>query len=756
MFWLHKRWFKILIVPLLLLIGGAKSPDRRELSDRALNGKITLTLHKAIWKLWEEEPVYQAMHLDLICDRGQCESEIWGFAPRFNKDVDHQGTVKVTKGDRAWQIKVDLQVQLHPEDPELTPATYEIEVVPYRNKLLGSYRGEYQERTLIGKVTGSKSDLQQKQLPQHQAIAPREHPRLIFRAEELPTLKAKAQTPHGKAIIRNLKQTLQQEIYYDGYVPTGGYHAAGHCFLALLEDDSQAADTAWQIVEKSLANPGKRLLEHSPIVAGVALAYDLCYHQWSQSQQQQITQWLSEQTLKLVRGDSPKNGWNSYAWSNWNARARGAAGLAALAILNEPAQYYPQNEFFQQPSDVEKLLTIAKRNVSRYLDSAIGDRGIGTEGDHYTTEPWRLTILPFLQGYRNVRGIDLAPSKTNWFLPHYISRSLLLDDEPAISTYGRHRLSPPPSLYGIGLPMVSEQFLPGVLWFLENYQEDRSYGVSADLPISAIYALQGYPKQPQPKNPDRLWHKVLIDTQKGFYSFRNQWQDKSDIVASIYLKQEFLRASWSFPDAGSFRIAGLGERWAIAGDSKPRPQNENIVVMAKSDNQTAKPIYFQSYTDGSGVITLQKQNWLRSFAVDYTQTSNSPGLFAVVDRFDTQETADFQPKTWTMHVNGEVTIRDNSFTIKSPSGTTMQGTFISPQGVRLAYVENETGNTIQAQGINDFFVVMTIQEDTPSLIKIQGSGLTAKATIGEQTISFDGSKIVLANTNEITTPKLRR
>lgn len=746
MFLLHQRWFKILIfVPLLLLLGGARSPIERTLSDRALHGKITLTLHKAIWKLWEEEPVYPEMHLDLICDRGQCESEIWGFAPRFNKDVDHQGTVKVTKGDNAWQLQVDLQVQSHPGNPQLASATYEIEVIPYQDKLLGSYRGEYQERTLIGKVTGSKSDLQLKYIPQHQAIAPREHPRLIFRAEELPTLKEKAQTPHGKAIISKLKQTLQTEVQYDGYVPTGGYHAAGHCFLSLLEDDPQAADTAWQIVDRSIANPGARLLEHSPIVAGVALAYDLCYYQWSEAQQQQITEWLTHQTLKLVRGDSPKNGWNSYAWSNWNARARGAAGLAALAILDEPAQYYPQNEFFQQPSDVEKLLKIAERNVTRYLERAIGDRGIGTEGDHYTTEPWRLTILPFLQGYRKVKGIDLAPSKTQWFLPLYISRSLSLDDDKlAISTYGRHRLSPPPSLYGIGLPMVSDKFLPGVLWFLE---QDTSLGVSEDLPISAIYALQGYPKQPKTKNPAQLWNKVLVDKQKGFYSFRNQWRDKTDIVASIYLKREFLKASWSFPDAGSFRIAGLGQQWAIAGASKPQPQNENIVVTAKSDSQEAKPIYFQSYQDGSGVVTLEKQNWLRSFAVDYTQTSNSPGLFAIVDRFETQETADFQPKIWTMHVTGEVTIRDNSFTIQAPSGATMQGTFISPQGVQLSY--NETGQTIQAQGINDFFVVMTIQEDEPSPINIKGSGLTTSATIGEQTISFDGSKIVLSKTKKL-------
>ena len=744
---IYKNWFKILaFMPLFLLLGGAKSPVYRELEDRLLNGKVRLTLDKAIWKLWQEEPVYQEMTLDLVCNDGECESEIWGFAPRFNKDVDHQGSVTVTKKDNTWQLQVDLQVQSHPGNPELAPASYEIELIPYKDKLIGSYRGVYQERTLIGKVTGSKSDLQFTPIENHQAITSREHPRLIFRAAELPQLQAKAQTSRGKAIIRNLKQTLQTEVQYDGYVPTGGYHAAGHCFLSLIEDDPQAAETAWQIVEKSIANPGPRLLEHSPIVAGVALAYDLCYYQWDEARQQQVTQWLTNQTLKLIGGDSPKKGWNSYAWSNWNARARGAAGLAALAILDEPAEYYPQNKYFQKPEDVEKLLKIAERNVIRYFERAIGDRGIGTEGDHYSTEPWRLTILPFLQGYRQVKGINLAPSKIQWLLPHYISRSLPIDGELAIGSYGRHRLSPPPSLYSIGLPTVSEQFLPGVIWFFERHwgaKGNSSYGVSEDLPISAIYALQGYPDKPRLTNPEKLWHKVLVDEQKGFYNFRNQWQNESDLVASIYLKKELLRASWAFPDAGSFRIAGLGQQWAIAGDSVPRPYNENIVVTAKSNGQGAKPIYFQSRQDGSGIITLQKENWSRSFAVDYSQASGSPGLFAIVDKFETATTTDFQPKIWTMHVTGEVAIDNNRFTIKSPSGATMEGTFISPVGVQLSYVPSETGNQIQARGINDFFVVMTVQKDSPLPVTIQGSGLNARATIGKQTISFDGSKIVL-------------
>ena len=139
-FGLDKSWFKVLaLLPWLLVLGGTNSPNLRELSDRALEGKISLTLDKGIWKLREEEPVYQPITLDLVCHQGKCESEIWGYAPRFNKDVDHQGTVEVSKTDSAWQLQVHLDVQSHPGNPNLAPATYNIEIVPYQNQFLRLY-----------------------------------------------------------------------------------------------------------------------------------------------------------------------------------------------------------------------------------------------------------------------------------------------------------------------------------------------------------------------------------------------------------------------------------------------------------------------------------------------------------------------------------------------------------------------------------------------------------------------------------------
>ncbi len=742
------RIFYLLSTSLFILffVGGSQPPVSRQLNPKSLNGNISLTLQHGLWKLWEEEPIYQNITLDLSCNDAQCDGEVWAYSPRFNKEVDHQGTVEVIQTENAWQVQAKLNIQSHPWKPELEPAVYEIELVPYKDGLIGSYQGNYQERQLLGKVTGQQSSLQSRSIPNHQPVSPREHPRLIFRANQVPLLKEKAKTDYGQAIVKQLEQALAGTIYYDGYVPNGGYYAAGYCFLSLIKDDRSSAEKAWQIVEKSLQNPGRRIFEQSPIVAGVALAYDLCYHSWDEARQKKLTRWLAIQTVNLVNGGSPKKGWNSNAWSNWNARARGAAGLAALAILYEPAEFYPENKFLSESEDVWRMMGIAERNISRYLDLALGDRALGTEGDHYTTEPWILTIIPFLQAYKNVVGQELAPAKTKWFLPHYIMRLVEREGELAMPAYGRHRLSPTGSLFALGLPLVPDEFLPGVMKFFQRYfAEDGngSFGVYSSFPHIAAYALLGYRDDILPVNPTEIFGKTLIDRQKGFYVFRDRWQDPHDFIASIYLKKEPLRGSWSFPDEGSFRIWGLGHRWAKAGISKARKENENILARETENTQGAKPVFVKTKPDGSGVVSLVQDNWLRSFAVDYSGKSGSPGLFVIVDRIAIQSQTDYLPKTWIMHTEGKVSIQDSTFTIESSAGKTLQGTFISPQGVQLSYQSTEQGGVIQATGINNFFVVMTVQPDRPPKVIIEGSGTTAKVKVGKQNITFAENRIIL-------------
>lgn len=737
--------YYLVALPLLFLVNGSQLPQHHTIDLASVSGNISLTLKQGVWKLWESKPIYQDLSLDLSCQQGRCQQEVWGYAPKFNQEGDYKGAVEVIKAEEAWRLKVKMNLKFHPWQSEIKEAEYQIELIPQNNKLIGAYSGKFNDRSLQGKVIGTITAPWPKKIANYQPIKPQEHPRLIFRTAQLPYLRQKAKTPTGQAILAQLKKTLLEPIYFvlpEGYGPNGGYHAAGYCLLSVLDGNPQAAVTGWKIASKSISNPGPRLLEQSSIVAGVAIAYDLCYHAWDKEQRKKITSWLAMQAVNLINGSSRRKGWNPSSWSNWNARTRSAAGLATLAILQEPDSYFPSNKFFTKPSDTWFLFKSAQRHIQRYLLSALGDRGFGAEGDLYTNESLT-AILPFIAANKNVLGCDLvAGSKAEWFLPHYAMRSITIEKEKlSLSTYGRHRLGPDGSLFALGLGLVPQKFLPSIFWFFDRnfgWQGDRTFGVNS--PHEAAFALIGYPENIKAENPEKIFGRVLADKQKGFYLFRNRWQDKNDFVSSIYLNRQPLGQSWSFPEAGTFRIWGLGKEWAKAGPDGGKRESENVVVSSKSSIRSSQPVFFEAWPDGSGVVSTIYRTWLRSFAVDYSGVSGAPGLFVAVDRFTGKSDA----RTWVMHGSGKVTIEGQSFTLQDDTGATMKGTFIVPDRVKISTASENNGVKIMAAGADEFFVVMTVQKGQIPQVKVSGFGLDAKVRVGNRSIFFVSDRLFLS------------
>lgn len=734
-----------LIAILSLLITGTTAENRDKIEVEQLSGEISLNLRNGLWKDWSGERVYQTITVDLTCSRGECQSTAWGYAPSFHQDLDHLGTVEVLATENIWRLKVKLAVQSSPWTPEETAtADYIIELIPLDGKLIGSYAGDFNQVPVRGPVTGIVNNHSSQPIPNHQPITKGEHPRLIFRREEIPAIRAKIQTEYGQQIMNRLSEALETEIYYEGISPNGGSHAASHCFLALINDEPESAAKAWEIVENSLNNPGPRLLEKSTITQGIALAYDLCYQYWDETQINRLTTWLETETTKLLNGDSHQRGWNGNAWSNWNARARSAAGLAALATLGESAES-------------SKQIEIARRNVQRYLHTALGDRGFGTEGDLYTRESLN-GILPFFQAYQEVLGQDLTTnSPLVWVIPHYLNRMVKQGEEVSVPAYGRHRIAPTGDLLVLSWQTTPAEFLPAALWVFDEYFTTNgvgSFGIDNHQPHLAIYALTGYPEGIRAENPARLIPRVQADSVRGFVTWRNQWQDENDFVSSIYLKRNPLGASWSYPDVGSFRIWGLGERWAISGPDLPEPENENVLMLSQGAFwESAEPIFWRANSNGSGIITLKTNNVfkpdsdppqgitaLRTFGVDYSEAAGVPGLFVVVDRLMGAVDNDyFKNNTWIMHTPGKVEIEGNTFMIISASGATMKGTFITPVSVNITYQPTETGGVIQATGDDRFFVVMTVQSGPPPELEMVGTGLNAVKIRGQTiTVTEDG------------------
>ncbi|MDJ1181645.1 hypothetical protein [Roseofilum casamattae] len=748
----------IILLGLFLPIATSARSNTIPVNPPPLSGNLQLELKYGVWKLWDEEQaIYQNITLDLTCDRGKCEPEVWGYAPKFDKHLDHYGTLERISRDSGWELHVNLAVQSEPwkEDihtgeyvwqPDINTATYIIQLQLDDGKLIGTYTGIFKDKQLSGSVEGKLTPQKRITLPDRAPISAREHPRIAFNKNQLSQLQKKARTPYGRAILTRLQTVLKGKIDYDGYNPNSGYHAAGHCFLFGLNQDRKHAMQGWELARNTLNEPPPRLLERSDAAIGIALAYDLCYSAWTEAERREVTSWLAIQAMELARGDAPGTGWNGNAPSNWNARARSAAIVASLAVWQEPNAFFPQNSLVRDSEELRYWQTIAERNIQRYFQSALGDRGFGTEGDLYTRESLH-HILPMLQAYQNVLGQAwVTDGKAEWILPHYLMRMVDLGEGVTVPSYGRHRKGPDGSLFALGLPTASERFLPALLWFFNRHwglEGDRTFGIGETTPHDAIFALVGYPEHVEAENPGEHLGRVLVDRQKQFYMFRDRWQDSRDFITSIYLKGEPInKGAWSFNDAGSFRIWGLGERWAIAGPSQSRRRHENVVLVPNiRGNHGSEASFFESYPSGSGIVSLKHKNWLRSFAVDYTKISGSPGLFAVVDRFERSSLK----KTWVMHTPGKVMLEKQRFRIESDSGATLQGIFIMPESVKLTYEATETGGKIQATGDNEFFVVMTVQDGEEPPIQVEGEGLGSVVRVGDQTIQFLGDRLQLGN-----------
>jgi hypothetical protein len=127
----------------------------------------------------------------------------------------------------------------------------------------------------------------------------------------------------------------------------------------------------------------------------------------------------------------------------------------------------------------------------------------------------------------------------------------------------------------------------------------------------------------------------------------------------------------------------------------------------------AKPPFGSAQGEPAGVALV------RSFAVDYSLSSGSPGLFVLMDKLlGKVEQPEFINKTWVMNTQGNVTLGKNSFTI-TQNRATMQGTFITP--VTLRVEKTNTGERILATGSEEFFLLMTVQKSRPPAVKIIGS-----------------------------------
>jgi len=441
----------------------------------------------------------------------------------------------------------------------------------------------------------------------------------------------------------------------------------------------------------------------------------------------------------------------------------------------------------------EDWIEIARDRCARYADS-LGTHGWNMEGEGYTQHSLR-QLLPFAHTYSTVMGRPVSLKDDLYMtFPLYVIKTIFGEDSVVMHGYGPGGGPLGVDNWARGFGVVPDRYKPGALWAWDHTQRlaDKGKLESVYLTwktldnVSTVFRFVNYPLDMKPRNPSTVMPLVAEDKERGGYVFRNRWKDRDDIVISLFLNSNCPGGSWKTDESADFRIAGLGEEWAIQGwgyahgsHTRPKPrQYMNVLQLSESvAGREATATYSRGETDGSGVVSMDMGKvyrigmagrrrpkpvdagirGMRSFAVDYSGASGAPCLVAVVDKVSGTKGDNFwQLCTTRRHT---ITTRADGFILTAPDGESLNATVAAPRNPRIEAGEFKTGHeanyhgghfevhferrNVDVCGGEYFMVLMTLQRDRAPRVCVEGKGPNATAFVGERIVRFDGEKIAL-------------
>jgi hypothetical protein len=461
----------------------------------------------------------------------------------------------------------------------------------------------------------------------HVPVKPGEHPRLLFRKTDLAGLKARANTPEGKALIARLRlqldgahgETMTDKFGVKGPVsrdgagefdkaPLGYFtfsHAAGYGFLYLLTGNQKYADLGREAMEKAFEGYRDRdqrysfrapygALRAGPSLGWTVLGYDLCYDGWDPAYRQQVARAIQEYNEganmaleDLTRGKRQHPGSN-----HWGMQVGGAA-LALLAIMNDPGV---------DMGKIGPLLKDSQISMIVNLTQGFGDGGFFAEGDGTGSMSSHIVFLPALQAWKVAAGKDFYNPRPNaqWAALKWIfltvptgSKSDLRLDFPERGAYA-HNIWGRGDLSGAGYFSMAFGLAPddqkaALLWFYDRHL--RAVDEKAKTPLDAttpyphhtILAFVNWPLGLKPVDPDEAIPHAYRDTKWKFYAWRNRWQDENDVVISILT--ETSRGNYSAKGENALTVCGMGKKmkWGtisggFTGDYRPAADGSTVLA----------------------------------------------------------------------------------------------------------------------------------------------------------------------------------
>jgi hypothetical protein len=632
-------------------------------------------------------------------------------------------------------------------------------------------------------------------------VKPGEHPRILFRAADLPRLREKARSPLGQALLAR----MGQEKAYD---------AIGAGVKWQLTGEKAEAELARALAAQHMAGKGPGYSARTSKgrhPEQVALAFDLCYDAWPEDFKAQVVDYMVK-TANTYIGHMPGN---MHVCSNWNARVHAGAGFITLALWGEKGPRPPRpaeaegaalafwedevkdhERLGQVNMDYQRLFERVRYLEYLFSREATGTGGFRGENAHYGLLAAEMG-LEYAACHRQMFGADVSPyGDLAWMVPRMMFGHDYPepDGKPApLHINGYTHIDG--EFFAYAYPIAPARWKESVLWAWDRFLgvEDahglaKQVAAETGVDTSGVssWIFLGYPLDGRPRHPRETMPLTWEAPDHGYYGFRSGWTGRGDFVLQVHAKAHFT-GGWNSPNAGTFRLYGRGQSWNETSSARDaNAWEENRVMMPDdpvnlSGQGRVTRVAFQP--DGSGAVTIDMNDvyggqegrlytmygnfrypsgykdlgirGVRAMAVDYSGRSGAPCLFVLVDRL-----RGGGAKVWTWNLGDaalpKVEVAGNTFAL--PKGAaTLRGVFIAPKKaeikalvheVKMGAAGKETVRKIpslHAQGGDDFFLVATVQDAgaPPPAVKVEGAGLDAKVTVGKRLVTFDGEKVLI-------------
>ncbi|MCC5848265.1 MAG: hypothetical protein JJU29_09235 [Verrucomicrobia bacterium] len=437
-----------------------------------------------------------------------------------------------------------------------------------------------------------------------------------------------------------------------------------------------------------------------------------------------------------------------------------------------------------------RMLRLARFTSALHNQAAVGRGGFQGEVGTYSLEAM-LGHARLWTAWRKVMGYDITPGNE---YADVIPRKLVGGPQ---DINGTTRIGLP--YFAALFSAIRPEWQPEVLtaWNRDAKVTDTGFGELFGGDLARTFV--NYPAEMDPAplgtNLPLFWEAPDF----GYYALRTGWGEK-DFIAQVFLKSQSIQG-WNGPNAGTYRLRGLGQDWAVGPtDRVRRREQENVVFMPESDLAAGARGHLTHLEQGDKTMVLsvdlnetyERQGRYhitrygqirylnrnpetrsepsgitgsRSIAFDFSGLSGAPALYAVVDRIEGGED---EPRLWLYQpplergqsVAQVVKPVDSGFVARSrENGPSLHGRFAHPASPKvntnpLSYIyEKNWGNNrgrheiqvnaVHVPGTDHFVFIATITEGEYPEITVSGQGLDAVFTVGRRVISFDGENLVL-------------